>query len=701
MAERPSSFPSRGGIMKYAGIVGRESSAELPVTNEQLLLEIGRRQKVEEELRRREDELQALYEESTKRERLYRSFLASSADGIVIYDMEGRAQYVSPSFTRMFGWTPEELKGRRIPYVPEGELGAAMDLIDKVVGKGIPFSGIETRRYTKDGRVLDVSASASRYCDHRGEPAGMLVILRDISRRKQAQEALRDSEEKFRTLAEAAPFGLVIVAADETTEYLNPKFTEIFGYAIEDVPDVNSWFRIANIDRDRWADAVAVWREETAEIEIYDGIGAEVTPRVIPFRCKDGSEKIIDFREVVLADGRVIAVFLDVTAEVEAQREIVRAKNQWERTFHAVSDLIFITDAHGTIVRINRAMADRLGMTPDEAVGSSCHEPTPTGRSLASLCPDGRRAVEGKVCGLEVFDEALGGVFDLRVSYLSDDDGAFFGSVHVARDITAFKSLERARRLAVHHLCHELTTPLAIIKSSVRNLTDPEISDERRAAKLERIERGLERLADLQSLGREIMGPAEYQPRAFPVQSTLRDILDEVRMAGAHRSVSLLTETDSPQTDIIDPEAFSLVLRTLLKNAIENTPDEGEVLLTLAPHKSGVLLQIEDRGVGIPVWDQAFVFEAFHHTQATELYSTKRPYDFDAGGKGLELMRLRMQAAAGCFDISFTSRRCRFIPTNRDCCPGRISDCRHVRNAEDCLRSGGTTFSVLFRGHSR
>ncbi len=156
-----------------------------------------------EALSRSESRYRSLYEESKRREELYRSLLSSSTDAIVIYDLSGKPVYISPSFTQMFGWTFEELAGRRIPFVPEAERDASMAHIRALFEEGTPCREFETRRLTKDGRVLDISLSASRYHDHQGEPAGMLVILRDISDRKRLQDQLRHAErmEAIGTLA--------------------------------------------------------------------------------------------------------------------------------------------------------------------------------------------------------------------------------------------------------------------------------------------------------------------------------------------------------------------------------------------------------------------------------------------------------------------------------------------------------------------
>ncbi len=131
------------------------------------------------------------------------------------------------------------------------------------------------------------------------------------------------------------------------------------------------------------------------------------------------------------------------------------------------------------------------------------------------------------------------------------------------------------------------------------------------------------------------------------------------------------------------------------------TPDGGEVFISIENTDSWILLEVQDEGVGIPISDQDFVFEAFHHTVETDEYSSKKPYDFEAGGEGLELLRLKNLSQAGYFDISFESSRCRYIPSNREHYLEIIADCPHIKNTADCNESGGTASWVLFRGRDR
>ena len=77
-------------------------------------------------------------------------------------------------------------------------------------------------------------------------------------------------------------------------------------------------------------------------------------------------------------------------------------------------------------------------------------------------------------------------------------------------------------------------------------------------------------------------------------------------------------------------------------------------------------------------------------------YSSKRPYAFNAGGKGADLLRIKILSERYGFQITQVSRRCRFIPRESDPCPGRISRCPFCQSAEDCRHSGETEFFVYF-----
>jgi PAS domain-containing protein len=109
-------------------------------------------------------------------------------------------------------------------------------------GESVPVR-YEFKGMTKDGRVIYIEVSAATIV-YRGTPEN-LVYLRDVTERKVAEETMRNERNRFRTLSESAPFGIIMINKEGVFEYINPKFKELFGYDLEEIPNSMQWFRKA------------------------------------------------------------------------------------------------------------------------------------------------------------------------------------------------------------------------------------------------------------------------------------------------------------------------------------------------------------------------------------------------------------------------------------------------------------------------
>ena len=136
----------------------------------------------------------------------------------------------------------------------------------------------------------------------------------------------------------------------------------------------------------------------------------------------------------------------DITERKRGEAEIIRVKEEWERTFDAVPDLIALIDVNHRIIRANRAMAERMGSTPEQVVGQPCYEAMHGLSAPADFCPHSKLLASGKEQRAEIVEERLHGTFDVSVTPLRDATGHLVGSVHVARDITERKQAEEALR---------------------------------------------------------------------------------------------------------------------------------------------------------------------------------------------------------------------------------------------------------------
>jgi two-component system phosphate regulon sensor histidine kinase PhoR len=366
---------------------------------------------------------------------------------------------------------------------------------------------------------------------------------------------------------------------------------------------------------------------------------------------------------------------------------------------------VIILECNGDIHGVNAAALRLLGMQESDLTGRRFYEafgPDDLHRDLRDIVEAVVERSQATTRAEVSFLRPDGQSVDLAISTASLEHDtcrpAMQTAVVVLRDITALKNIEKVRRRAVDHLSHELKTPISIIQASLSGTEADEAGHVTMPAKrLDRIRRNLSRLVGIQQIVEEVLNPPENHPVRLRADITVRDILESIKQECTHRDVHIRTRLQPAETENIDPRILEQTVRTLVKNAVESTPDEGEIDVNLCPDDDGhVVLTVEDHGVGITVQDTEFIFDGFHHTQDTDEYSTKKPYDFNAGGKGLELLRLKVLAESGFFDMSFRSQRCRFIPTSHDHCPGRISNCPHIAKPDECTESGGTFFTVGF-----
>jgi signal transduction histidine kinase len=305
--------------------------------------------------------------------------------------------------------------------------------------------------------------------------------------------------------------------------------------------------------------------------------------------------------------------------------------------------------------------------------------------------------------------------------------------------------LNKAKDKAISHLTHELLTPISLIKGSLNLLSKklPPVPGYDWKATMARAQRSADRLSEIQKevddimKGRdhkirpllsallnqcaeqiellfaeqvgegavvnkvrerinEIFTSRESEPKEINPGAFVTKRIEELRPLCSRRRVDLKTHIESTPPIWIPPDPLEKIVKGLIKNAIENTPDEGKIEVGVRSRGKAVELRVRDWGIGIVPEHQKHIFEGFYPTQDTMLYRSGKPFDFNAGGRGADLLRMKIFSERFNFTISMTSTRCKYLPLTKDSCPGRISECEFCKKAEDCYESGGTTFEVLF-----
>ena len=165
---------------------------------------------------------------------------------------------------------------------------------------------------------------------------------------------------------------------------------------------------------------------------------------------------------------------IDNFGRKKAEEEASRAAKDWEHTFDVVPDLIAIIDDKYRVVRANKAMATRLGVTPEECVGLTCYRVVHGTDVPPSFCPHRQLLKDELEHTKEVHENGLGGDFVVSVSPLHDSEGKLVGCIHVARDINERKKAEEALKKAHDSLEEKVKERTAELEKAYNSLKESE-----------------------------------------------------------------------------------------------------------------------------------------------------------------------------------------------------------------------------------
>lgn len=311
---------------------------------------------------------------------------------------------------------------------------------------------------------------------------------------------------------------------------------------------------------------------------------------------------------------------------------------------------------------------------------------------------------------------------------------------------TDLKNLNRAKEQVIHHLSHELKTPLAVLTASFTLLRKRMGRGAGGLAVIARAQRNLQRLLEMQyeieDLLRQkdfrthnflsrlvdacqdelevlasryygeadavekirdridtLFGPQKAIPEEIRVDRFASAYLNRLKADFGHRRCELHTDFQAVEAISMPREILEKVVAGLVRNAVENTPDGGHIEVRVVPGGSGgPELSVTDFGVGITPVKQRLLFNRFFAPHDPLQYTSKAAYAFNAGGRGFDLLRMKIFSEQYGFQIELATQRCPHIPKDADSCPGDVRRCAHLDSPADCRSSGYTSVRLRFGG---
>ncbi|HXZ27734.1 MAG TPA: PAS domain S-box protein [Terriglobales bacterium] len=314
--------------------------------------DISERKRIEEALRLSEQRAQEIVE--------------SNNDAVFTHDLQGRFTSINEAALRLFGYTREEaLAGQADNVVaPEHREMAHQALQRKLAGE-LAQTPYEIDALTKDGRRLTLEMT-TRLIFENGRPVGVQGVARDITDRRRAEAALRESEPRFEQFAEAAPSSIFILQGDHFT-WVNAASTGLTGYSRDELLRMN--FR----------ELVHPDFREFIAARTQARLRGEATPSryLLKFLHKDGSTRWLDLTaSLVTYRGApaVLGTAFDATERKLAGDDLQIQKAHLEQLIESAPEAIVVLDMARNISRVNREFTRLFGYTAGEAVGRDVDE---------------------------------------------------------------------------------------------------------------------------------------------------------------------------------------------------------------------------------------------------------------------------------------------------------------------------------------
>jgi PAS domain S-box-containing protein len=409
-------------------------------------------------------------------ENRYRRIMDTAQEGIWLLDAEHRTTFVNQTLADLLGYGVEEMAGKPVSFFmdADGQAIAATSL--DLRRQGIA-EHLDCKFIRKDGTALWTRLAASAVLDASGRYDGVLAMVSDITARRQAEEALRQSEARFRILIECAPEAIVVYdgGLDRFAD-ANAKAERLFGCCREQLLAVGP----AHFYSAEQPDG-QVARETVAEYNRQALAGEEVVyERVV--RPAAGEDVHCEVRLVRLPsqDRQLLrASFIDITERKRADARAIVLSRVMEQT----ADLVVITDKHGVIEYVNPAVVALTGYQPEEMLGQSPRLLKSGHQDASFYAQMWQTIAHGESFGAVFVNKKKTGELyyeEKTVGPLTDSQGRITHFVSTGKDITRRVQAEEQAQRHLRRLAALRTIDLAITASGDLRLTLGLILDQAR-----------------------------------------------------------------------------------------------------------------------------------------------------------------------------------------------------------------------------
>jgi PAS domain S-box-containing protein len=589
---------------------------------------------------------QALRLEAETAQQQVETILSSINDAFYVLDLDWRFTYVNDRLCEIISMKREQVLGHRI-----------WDLFPDTVDTDMYVQFHQAFNEQIPIHAEYFYATWNRWYDHRiyPSPDGLTILGSDITDLKQAEQALRESEEQSRNILESIDDGFFALDQDWRFTYVNKAAETLLNRTPGDL--------IGKIFWDEYPGLMGSGFEQMHRRVMRDRIALSLT------EFYPDHNRWYEVRNYPAATG-ITVYFRNVTDQIQAEEslrqtsiELERQLQKFNAVMSSVPDFIYMFDLSGRFIDANKPLLDLLQKSAAEVVGKNFFELDYPADLAAKLQNQIQAVIQtGRSLTDEtLFTSALGTrAYEYIFVPIFDTAGQVEMVAGVTRDITEHKQLleqEQAARTAAETanrikdeflavVSHELRSPLNPILGWSKLLRGGQLDHQKAEQALEIIERNAQMQAqlinDLLDVSRILQGKLSLNASPSNLVSIIQSAIETVRLAAEAKSIQIYTQLDSEAGYVSgDPGRLQQIIWNLLSNAVKFTPVKGQVDIRLERCDSQAQITIQDNGKGI---DPNFLPYVFDHFRQEDSATTRR---FGGLGLGLAIVRYLMELHGG------------------------------------------------------
>jgi PAS domain S-box-containing protein len=319
--------------------------------------DITERKRAEQDLRESRDRYQALIE--------------TTADFIWEMDTSGKYTYCSPQMKDLWGYEPKDMIGKTpFDVMPPEDRKQAIESLMSLAKSPKPFTGLEASSYDSRGRLIAIEISGVPFFDADGRLLGYRGISRDVTERKQAEEAVAESHKKYRGLVEKINDWVWEIDADGVYTYVSPRARELLGYAPEEIVGKTPFDLMPPAEAQRvWNAFEPTWLGRKP-LELCENTLVRKDGRLVTVETSG--------MPVFAEDGTFLGytgIDRDVTERKQAEEALRKSEEKFAKAFRSSPIAIAVTRlSDGRILDVNEAMLKLLHFTADEVIGHTTRD---------------------------------------------------------------------------------------------------------------------------------------------------------------------------------------------------------------------------------------------------------------------------------------------------------------------------------------